>query len=101
MFSITFIESMFGIAFIDSMFSIAFTDSTFSILLISGHNPVKPCFSRLACTFTLLWCPGLCIFIFQLTVWGVEPVVTHQISWLESTGVCGVQQNQLCHHNSQ
>ncbi len=33
-------------------------------------------------------------FILYLTVWGVEPVVTHQTSWLESTGVCGVQQNQ-------
>ena len=30
----------------------------------------------------------------HLTVWGVEPVVTHQTSWLESTGVCGVQPNQ-------
>ena len=29
-----------------------------------------------------------------LTVWGVEPVVTHHTSWLESTGVCGVQQDQ-------
>ena len=25
-------------------------------------------------------------FILYLTVWGVEPAVTHQISWLESTG---------------
>jgi hypothetical protein len=25
---------------------------------------------------------------------GVEPVVTHQPSWLESTGECGVRQNQ-------
>ena len=25
-------------------------------------------------------------FISYLTVWGVEPVVTHQTSWLESTG---------------
>ncbi len=33
-------------------------------------------------------------FIQHLTVWGVEPVVTHQTSWLESTGICGVQQNQ-------
>ena len=32
--------------------------------------------------------------IIYLTVWGVEPVVTHQTSWLESTGVCGVRQNQ-------
>ncbi len=24
------------------------------------------------------------------TVWVVEPVVTHQTSWHESTGVCGV-----------
>ncbi len=26
-------------------------------------------------------------FLLYLTVWGVEPVVTHQTSWLESTGV--------------
>ena len=25
-------------------------------------------------------------FVLYLTVWGVEPVVTHQTSWLESTG---------------
>ncbi len=30
-------------------------------------------------------------FILYLTVWGVEPVVTHQTSWLESTGVGAVQ----------
>ena len=29
----------------------------------------------------------------DLTVWGVEPVVTHETSWLKSTGVCGVRQN--------
>ena len=29
-----------------------------------------------------------------LTVWDVEPGVTHEASWLDSTGVCGVQQNQ-------
>ena len=34
----------------------------------------------------ITWC------ILHLTIWGVEPVVTHQTSWLESTGVCGVQQ---------
>ena len=34
------------------------------------------------------------LFISYLTVWGVEPVVTHQTPWLESTGVCGVRQNQ-------
>jgi len=28
-------------------------------------------------------------FILYLTVWGVEPVVTHQTFCLESTGVCG------------
>ncbi len=33
--------------------------------------------------------------ILYLTVWGVEPVVPHQTSGLESTGVCGVQQNQV------
>ncbi len=27
----------------------------------------------------------LFMFILCLTVWGVEPVVTHQTSWLEST----------------
>ena len=34
---------------------------------------------------------SLCTFIVYLTVWGVEPVVTHQTSWLESTGVYGVR----------
>ena len=34
-------------------------------------------------------------FILDLTVWGVEAVVTHQTSWFESTGVCGVRQNQV------
>ena len=34
------------------------------------------------------------LFIQYLTVWGVEPDVTHQTSWLGSTGVCGVRQNQ-------
>jgi len=34
------------------------------------------------------------VLISYLAVWGVEPVVTHQTSWLESTGVCGVRQNQ-------
>ncbi len=29
------------------------------------------------------------IVILYLTVWGVEPVVTHQTSWLECTSVCG------------
>jgi len=28
------------------------------------------------------------IFILHLTAWGLEPVVTHQTFWLESTGVC-------------
>ena len=31
-------------------------------------------------------------FTSYLTVWGVEPAVTHQTSWLDSTGVRGVQQ---------
>ena len=31
-------------------------------------------------------------FILYLTVWGVELVASNQTSWLESTGVCGVQQ---------
>ena len=31
---------------------------------------------------------------YTLTVWGVEPVVTHETSWLESTGLCGVRQSQ-------
>ena len=26
--------------------------------------------------------------------WGVAPVMTHQASWLGSTGTCGVQQHQ-------
>ncbi len=41
------------------------------------------------------WCTRYnFMFILYLIVWGVEPVVTHQTSWLESTGVCGVHQNQ-------
>ena len=31
-------------------------------------------------------------FNLYLAVWGVESVVMHQTSWLESTGVCGVRQ---------
>ena len=34
-------------------------------------------------------------FMLYLTIWGVGPIVTHQTSWLESTGVCGVQQIKL------
>ena len=34
------------------------------------------------------------IFIQYLTVWGVEPDVTRQTSWLGSTGECGVRQDQ-------
>ena len=30
-------------------------------------------------------------FISYLIVWSAEPVVTHQTSWPESTGVCGVR----------
>ena len=33
--------------------------------------------------------PSLVHFISYLAVRGVEPVVTHQTSWLESTGVVG------------
>ncbi len=48
------------------------------------------------CLSTLLRCASLsqqvriCLFSFfilYLTVWGVEPVVIHQTTWLESTGV--------------
>ncbi len=31
-------------------------------------------------------------FITGVLVWGVEPGVTHRTSWLEGTGMCGVQQ---------
>ena len=37
-------------------------------------------------------------FILYLITWGVEPAVTHQTSWLESTGVCGVLKR--CSHLS-
>ena len=37
---------------------------------------------------------GSFIFMLYLTLWGGKPVVTHPTSWLESTGVCGVRQNQ-------
>jgi len=26
----------------------------------------------------------------NVTAWGVEPVITHQTSWLENTGKCDV-----------
>ncbi len=32
-------------------------------------------------------------FVLSLTVWDVEPVMTHRKSWLESTGVYGERQN--------
>ncbi len=34
------------------------------------------------------------IFVLYLTGLGVEPVATHQTSWLDSTSVCGMQQIQ-------
>ncbi len=44
-----------------------------------------------------------CHFTFSLNPlqWSVEPIVTHQTSWLESTGVWGARQNQAgqrCFH---
>ena len=27
------------------------------------------------------------VILYLCTVWGVEPLVTHQISWLDSTGI--------------
>ena len=41
------------------------------------------------------------LFILCLTVWGVVPDVTHQTSWLGSTGECGVPQNQVGEHFAQ
>ncbi len=35
-------------------------------------------------------------FVLYLTVWGVEPVVTHEKSWLESTGVASVHFHSCC-----
>ena len=39
-------------------------------------------------------CPRLCqgtfLFLHCLTVWGVEPLVTHQTSCLKGIGICGV-----------
>ena len=40
-------------------------------------------------------------FISCLTVWGVEPDVTHQTPWLGSTGECGRPQNQVGEHFAQ
>ena len=34
------------------------------------------------------------VLVLYLTVWSEEMIVTHQTSWLESTGECGVTQNQ-------
>jgi len=39
--------------------------------------------------------PSFAFFPFyNFSVWGVEPVVTHQTCWLKSTGVCGVREQQ-------
>ena len=47
------------------------------------HSEEMCCLHQHACGVNLL---GLGFhFIQHLTVWGVEPVVTHQTSWLEST----------------
>ena len=76
--------------------------------LVRGHNIVRRMLSMVPNRRHFLYVAVCCLdallqttnakllyfFIFYLTVWGVEPVVTHQTSWLESTGVCGVQQNQ-------
>ena len=40
-------------------------------------------------------------FILCLSVWGVEPDVTHQTSWLGSTGECGVPQNHAGENSAQ
>ena len=36
----------------------------------------------------------LSISNYHLTVWGVEPVVTQQTSWLEGSDVCGLRQKR-------
>jgi len=51
-------------------------------------------------SFSLYLVMFILFCILHLTVWGVEPVVTHQTSWLESTGVCGVRQNHAVIHVS-
>ena len=50
---------------------------------------------------TMKVCPTFMYFHLCLTVWGVEPDVTHQTSWLGSTGECGVPQNQVGGHFAQ
>ena len=54
--------------------------------LLNPSAPGPPC--QVSWPFTLLqFVHVIFLFMFYLTVWGVEPVVTHQTSWLESTGV--------------
>jgi len=87
-------------------------DAAGAVLTFLGRKPLDTCSQGCtdvqslehACIWTLValhhaWiCTLLALrsfyFILYLAVWGVEPVVTHQTSWLESTGVCGVRQNQ-------
>ena len=58
-----------------------------SSALKNSSWPFMPCRLRNSQVCTLFG-------ILCLTVWGVEPDVTHQTSWLGSTGECGVPQNQ-------
>lgn len=60
------------------------------------HQPIAPKSHTYTMTETTLAKVLLMDIAFKyLTVRGVEPAVMHQISWhLESTGECGVQQNQ-------
>ncbi len=43
---------------------------------------------------------SFCVFFLYLTVWGVEPLETHQKSWLEGTGVCKPHPSLLAVHNT-
>jgi len=53
--------------------------------LVSSLSKVLP--KKLPLFSALKWaCGKLFHFILYLTLWGVEPLVTHHTSWLESTG---------------
>ncbi len=45
-------------------------------------------------------CTCYCHFIKYFAVWGVEPSVTQQTSWLESTGVCATLLSMASWHQT-
>jgi len=63
-----------------------------SLLCATVMLPASACLLEMQCNLAAE--PGKLSQSFDFChlppVWGMEPVVTHQTSWLESTGVCDI-----------